>query len=103
CGASGACHIAKQMGLPIDRLIVATNENDVLDEFFRTGDYRVRSSAETRKTSSPSMDISRASNFERFVFDLLGRDAERVADLFGVKVRERGFSLAEGPAFPEAA
>ena len=98
-----AGHIAKQMGLPIDRLIVATNENDVLDEFFRTGEYRVRSSAETLKTSSPSMDISRASNFERFVFDLLGRDADRVADLFGVKVREGGFSLAEDPTFPEAA
>src|SRR5699024_2097193 len=98
-----AGHIARQMGLPIDRLIVATNENDVLDEFFRTGNYRPRPSEETLATSSPSMDISRASNFERFVFDLLGRDAERVADLFGVKVREGGFSLADDPAFPEAA
>ena len=78
-----AGHIARQMGVPIDRLIVATNENDVLDEFFRTGAYRVRSAAETQATSSPSMDISRASNFERFIFDLLGRDAERTADLFG--------------------
>ncbi|CAB1041921.1 threonine synthase [Corynebacterium diphtheriae] len=98
-----AGHIAKQMGLPIDRLIVATNENDVLDEFFRTGDYRVRSSADTYETSSPSMDISRASNFERFVFDLLGRDAGRVADLFGVQVKQGGFSLAQDPAFAEAA
>lgn len=98
-----AGHIAKQMGLPIDRLIVATNENDVMDEFFRTGEYRVRTSAETLETSSPSMDISRASNFERFVFDLLGRDAERTAELFGVKVREGGFDLSDDPAFPEAA
>ncbi|MBC2681185.1 threonine synthase [Corynebacterium anserum] len=98
-----AGHIARQMGLPIDRLIVATNENDVLDEFFRTGDYRVRSSAETFETSSPSMDISRASNFERFVFDLLGCDAERTADLFGVKVKQGGFSLADDPAFVDAA
>ncbi|MDK6445844.1 threonine synthase, partial [Alloscardovia omnicolens] len=57
-----AGHIARQMGLPIDKLIVATNENDVLDEFFRTGSYRPRSSEQTYKTSSPSMDISRASN-----------------------------------------
>jgi threonine synthase len=64
------------MGLPIDRLIVATNENDVLDEFFRTGTYRVRGSADTYETSSPSMDISKASNFERFVFDLLGARCE---------------------------
>jgi threonine synthase len=57
--------------------VVATNENDVLDEFFRTGVYRVRGSADTHETSSPSMDISKASNFERFVFDLLGRDGAR--------------------------
>src|SRR5690606_19830992 len=67
-----AGHIARMMGLPIAKLVVATNENDVLDEFFRTGRYRVRSAAETWSTSSPSMDISKASNFERFVFDLLG-------------------------------
>lgn len=97
-----AGHIARQMGLPIDRLIVATNENDVLDEFFRTGDYRVRSSADTYETSSPSMDISRASNFERFVFDLLGRDAERIADFFGIKVRQGGFSLSDDPVFADA-
>jgi len=69
-----AGHVARMMGLPIDKLVVATNENDVLDEFFRTGVYRVRGTADTHETSSPSMDISKASNFERFVFDLLGRD-----------------------------
>ncbi len=62
------------MGLPIAKLVLATNENDVLDEFFRTGVYRPRNTAETSITSSPSMDISKASNFERFVFDLVGRD-----------------------------
>lgn len=98
-----AGHIARQMGVPIDRLIVATNENDVLDEFFRTGNYRVRSAAETLATSSPSMDISRASNFERFVFDLLGCDAQRTAELFGGPDARAGFSLAGDPAFPEAA
>jgi threonine synthase len=74
--------IARCMGLPIDRLIVATNENDVLDEFFRTGCYRVRSREQTLSTSSPSMDISRASNFERFVFDLVQRDAGHVRELW---------------------
>ena len=63
-----AGHIARMMGLPIDKLVVATNENDVLDEFFKTGVYRPRGSANTYHTSSPSMDISKASNFERFVF-----------------------------------
>jgi threonine synthase len=89
-----AGHVARMMGLPIAQLVVATNENDVLDEFFRTGRYRVRSSAETQETSSPSMDISKASNFERFVFDLLGRDGTRVAQLFGpALVRDGGFQL----------
>jgi threonine synthase len=77
-----AGHVARMMGLPIERLVAATNENDVLDEFFRTGIYRVRASADTHETSSPSMDISKASNFERFVFDLLERDAGRVKSLF---------------------
>ena len=71
------------MGIPIDKLVVATNENNVLAEFFATGTYRVRSGAETHETSSPSMDISKASNFERFVFDLVGRDGDRVRGLFG--------------------
>jgi threonine synthase len=89
-----AGHVARMMGLPIRRLVVATNENDVLDEFFRTGVYRVRGSTETHETSSPSMDISKASNFERFVFDLLGRDGAAVARLFGEQVpRQGGFTL----------
>ena len=89
-----AGHVARMMGLPIAQLVVATNENDVLDEFFRTGRYRVRASAETYETSSPSMDISKASNFERFVFDLLGRDGARVAELFGAGLsRDAGFTL----------
>jgi len=77
-----AGHIARMMGLPIDKLVVATNENDVLDEFFKTGVYRPRGSANTYHTSSPSMDISKASNFERFVFDLVGRDAAKVRELW---------------------
>ena len=88
-----AGHVARSMGLPIRRLVLATNENDVLDEFFRTGRYRVRSAAETHETSSPSMDISKASNFERFVFDALGRDAARTRALFAEVEARRAFSL----------
>ncbi len=88
-----AGHVARSMGLPIRRLVLATNENDVLDEFFRTGTYRVRSAAETHETSSPSMDISKASNFERFVFDALGRDAARTGALFAEVETRRAFAL----------
>lgn len=77
-----AGHIARMMGLPIHRLVLATNENDVLDEFFRTGAYRPRRTAETYVTSSPSMDISKASNFERFVYDLVDRDPAVVRTLW---------------------
>ncbi|WP_250518172.1 threonine synthase [Caballeronia sp. ATUFL_M1_KS5A] len=89
-----AGHIARMMGLPIDQLVVATNENDVLDEFFKTGVYRVRGAAETYHTTSPSMDISKASNFERFVYDLLGRDPARVLQLFRDVEEKGGFDLA---------
>ncbi len=88
-----AGHVARMMGLPVERLMVATNENDVLDEFFRTGSYRVRAARETHETSSPSMDISKASNFERFVFDLFGHDAaaaERTRRCFGQELAKRG-------------
>jgi threonine synthase len=99
-----AGHVARMMGLPIAQLVVATNENDVLDEFFRTGVYRVRASADTCETSSPSMDISKASNFERFVFDLLGRDGARVKALFGEQLsREGRFDLSNDLVFEQAA
>jgi threonine synthase len=89
-----AGHVARRMGLPIRRLILATNENDVLDEFFRTGRYRVRPAGEVQATSSPSMDISKASNFERFVFDLVDRDSAVVRELWR-RLAERGeFDLA---------
>jgi threonine synthase len=99
-----AGHVARMMGLPIDRLVVATNENDVLDEFFRTGVYRVRSPADTHETSSPSMDISKASNFERFVFDLLGRDAVQTKAIFGEGLSRQGFfDLSSDHRFAQAA
>lgn len=95
-----AGHIARMMGLPIRRLILATNENDVLDEFFRTGAYRPRGTAQTFHTSSPSMDISKASNFERFIFDLVGRDAAMVRELWGKVDAGGAFDLAGTAYFP---
>jgi len=89
-----AGHVARMMGLPIRQLIVATNENDVLDEFFRTGRYRPRTSVDTRQTSSPSMDISKASNFERFLYDLVWRDPAVVRELMHKVEAEGGFDLA---------
>ncbi len=100
-----AGHIARMMGLPIKHLLVATNENDVLDEFFRTGVYRPRGAANTYHTSSPSMDISKASNFERFVFDLVGRDGDKVRGLWNEVDNGGAFDLnadgvfAQVPAF----
>jgi len=98
-----AGHIARCMGLPVKQLIVATNENDVLDEFFRTGIYRVRSGAEVRQTSSPSMDISKASNFERFVYDLTGRDAALVRRLWRQLDCDGAFDLSCTPHFERIA
>jgi threonine synthase len=92
-----AGHVARMMGLPIRHLILATNENDVLDEFFRSGVYRPRATAETRVTSSPSMDISKASNFERFVFDLVGRDGAAVRALWAKVDAGGSFDLRGTP------
>jgi threonine synthase len=94
-----AGHIARMMGLPVAKLILATNENDVLDEFFRTGVYRPRGTAETHTTSSPSMDISKASNFERFVFDLVGRDGAKVRELWAKVDAGSSFDISATPFF----
>ena len=98
-----AGHIARCMGLPIRKLIVATNENDVLDEFFRTGSYRVRPGGEVHQTSSPSMDISKASNFERFIYDLIGRDGKEVKRLWQQVERDGAFDLAGTQHFARVA
>jgi threonine synthase len=92
-----AGHVARAMGLPVRRLILATNENDVLDEYFRTGVYRVR--GEARATSSPSMDISRASNFERYAFDLVGRGGARLRALWAELEQAGSIRLRPGPGF----
>ena len=87
-----AGYVARRMGLPIRRLIVATNENTVLDEFFRTGRYRIR--RKVKETTSPSMDISKASNFERYVYDLVGRDGARVKELWRRLEQDGEFDLS---------
>jgi len=92
-----AGHVAREMGLPIRKLILATNENDVLDEFFRTGRYRIRAATETRSTSSPSMDISKASNFERYIFDVAGRNPAVVLELWQRLEHDGGFDLRATP------
>ena len=94
-----AGYVAKRMGLPIRRLVLATNENDVLDEFFRTGRYRPRPSKDVLATSSPSMDISKASNFERFIWDAVGGDAEKVAWLWKQVDEKGGFDLSTDSAW----
>ncbi len=98
-----AGHIARMMGLPIGQLILATNENDVLDEFFRNGVYRPRNTAHTYQTSSPSMDISKASNFERFVFDLVGRDASKVREFWRQIEAGGAFDIKGTPAWDDLA
>ncbi len=98
-----AGYIAKRMGLPIRRLILATNENNVLDEFFRTGVYRVRKTDQVAHTSSPSMDISKASNFERFIYDAVGRDPAVVRELWQQVDTHGLFDLSGTDAFREVA
>jgi len=94
-----AGYVAKRMGLPIRRLVLATNENDVLDEFFRTGRYRPRKAADTQATSSPSMDISKASNFERFIWDAVEGDGDKVTWLWDKVAEEGGFDLSTDRAW----
>lgn len=90
-----AGHIAREMGLPIDRLIVATNENDVLNDFFTTGKYVPRGTDKTYVTSSPSMDISKASNFERFIYLLLDKNTQKLGALWADVNSGKGFDLAD--------
>jgi threonine synthase len=90
-----AGYVARSMGLPVRKLILASNENDVLDEFFRTGKYKVRKAVVA--TSSPSMDISKASNFERYVFELLSRNSSQLQDLWGQLETGGEFDLSEFP------
>ncbi len=83
--------VAKKMGLPIDRLIIATNQNDILHRTVQTGDHK---NTGVQPTISPSMDIQISSNFERLVFELYGRDPASVRDLFADLTAQGGFVLS---------
>ena len=98
-GNALSAHIARTMGLNIS-IIVATNENDVLNQFFTTGTYRIRKGSDVKVTSSPSMDIASASNFERFIFDYVGRDSAKVRALWEELNKKREFNI--GNANPGA-
>ncbi|MCG6883895.1 MAG: threonine synthase [Silicimonas sp.] len=88
-----AGEIARRMGLPIDRLVVATNQNDILDRAFRDGEYRTGT---VMPSISPSMDIQVSSNFERLLFDAYGRDGGAVAQLMQELRSEGGFTISQG-------
>jgi len=89
-----AGYIAKQMGLPIDRLIIATNENDILARTLDSGAYEVKG---VHATSSPSMDIQVSSNFERLLFDAYGRDPAAIRGLMGAQAQGGRFAIDEKP------
>ena len=78
------------MGLPIDKLIVATNDNDILDRAISNGDYFQE---EVKATTSPSMDIQISSNFERLLFESLNRDPEKLRNLFKELNENKGFRI----------
>src|SRR3989338_3394833 len=95
-------YVAKQMGLPIRRIIIATNENNILDRLFKTGVYEAKQAS---VTSSPSMDISKASNYERLFFEVSGQDAEKTQEYINAfakigRVDMRDFGL-EPKAFAD--
>lgn len=91
-GDAYAGYVALCMGLPIDRLVIATNVNDILARTMATGSYDLR---EVVATSSPSMDIQVASNFERLLFDVYGRDGGAVRQLMASLAQSRQFALSE--------
>lgn len=88
-----AGYVAKRMGLPIDRLIVATNHNDILHRTVKDGDHEKHG---VRPSTSPSMDIQVSSNFERLLFDLYDREGPAVEQLMGELSDSGKFVLAQG-------
>jgi threonine synthase len=89
-----AGYVAMRMGLPVDRLVVATNVNDILVRTLSTGAYELR---DVMPTTSPSMDIQVSSNFERLMFDAYARDAAAVRALMGSLAQSRRFAIAPQP------
>ena len=88
-----AGYVAKQMGFAIDRLIIATNENDILHRTLQTGDHSL---AAVSPTITPSMDIQVSSNFERLLFDLCDREGAAVAQMMGELKDDRRMTLSQG-------
>ena len=88
-----AGHIARAMGLPIEKLVIATNHNDILHRCLTTGRYQVEG---VRPSISPSMDIQVSSNFERALFDMLGREGAAVAALMADLKATGGFDVPQG-------
>ncbi|MEI7804685.1 MAG: threonine synthase [Hyphomicrobiales bacterium] len=86
-----AGYAAQRLGLGIDRLVVATNVNDILARTFATGTYELR---DVMATTSPSMDIQVSSNFERLLFDAYGRDAKSIRALMGSLAQSRRFAIS---------
>lgn len=87
-----AGYVAKRIGLPIEKLVIATNENDILARMLKTGRYEMRS---VKATTSPSMDIQISSNFERLLFEANGRDASKVRAAMESLKQSNGFSVSE--------
>ena len=87
-----AGYIARKMGLPIEQLVIATNQNDILDRAIKSGDYKTNG---VKPSISPSMDIQVSSNFERALFDAYGRDGAAVAALMD-EMKTGGFSISQG-------
>lgn len=87
-----AGYIARKMGLPIDQLVIATNQNDILDRALRSGDYVTNG---VKPSISPSMDIQVSSNFERALFDAYGRDGEAISALMA-EMKTGGFKISQG-------
>ncbi len=88
-----AGYVAKRMGLPIERLVIATNQNDILHRTLESGAHR---RAAVAPSVSPSMDIQVSSNFERLLFELYDREGPAVAALMGELAQGGGFSLSQG-------
>jgi threonine synthase len=86
--------VAKRMGLPVDRLVIAANANDILDRAVKTGRYEIRA---VTPTASPSMDIQVSSNFERLLFDAYDRDGSAVRRLMGSLSQSGAFTIDPAP------
>ncbi len=89
-----AGYVAKRMGLPVDRLVIATNENDILARTMKTGRYEMKA---VKATTTPSMDIAISSNFERLLFEAYGRDAGAIRQLMENLKQSGAFEIADAP------